>query len=223
MTVPGRVEAASLLLSLDPPAWFVRHARAVAEVAAWLAARIEARGVPVDRRIVESAALLHDTDKALPAGDPARGLPHGEGSAAWLTRRGHGELARAVASHPVTRLLDGESHQRWAAFATREERIVAYADKRAGQRLETMDARFESWRRRYADPAPHGRRGPDGRQAARDDDAWRIVRARADRLEADVCRAAGVAPGDVRRLAWTGDALRAARGRPGVPIGGNAG
>jgi len=199
------VEAASLLLSLDPPAWFVRHARAVAEVAAWLAARIEARGVAVDRRLVEAAALLHDVDKALPAGDPARGLPHGEGSAAWLTRAGHPELARSVAAHPVTRLLDGETYRRWAAFASREERIVAYADKRAGQRLESMDARFESWRRRYAAPTP------DGRQAARNDGAWRSVRARADRLETDVCRAAGVEPGEVRRLAWTGDALRAAR------------
>src|SRR5512141_3033687 len=95
MTVPGRVEAASLLLSLDPPAWFARHARAVAEVAAWLAARIDARGVTVDRRLVEAAALLHDADKALPADDPARGLPHGEGSGAWLTRQGHSELARS--------------------------------------------------------------------------------------------------------------------------------
>jgi hypothetical protein len=83
--------------------------------------------------------------------------------------------------------------------------VVAYADKRAGQRLESMDARFESWRRRYAAPAD------DGRTAARDDAAWRSVRARADRLEADVCRAAGVAPREVRRLAWTGDALRAVR------------
>lgn len=210
MTVPGRVEAASLLLSLDPPAWFVRHARAVAEVAAWLAARIESRGVAVDRRLVEAAALLHDVDKALPAGDPARDLPHGEGSAAWLTRAGHAELARAVAAHPVTRLLDGEAYRRWAAFASREERIVAYADKRAGQRLESMDARFESWRRRYGAPAA------DGRDAARDDGAWRSVRVRADRLEADVCRAADVAPWEVRRLAWTGSAIRSARRAAGT-------
>jgi HD domain-containing protein len=205
MTVPGRVEAASLLLSLDPPAWFVRHARAVAEVAGWLAARLEARGVGVDRRLIEAAALLHDVDKALPADDPARGLPHGEGSAAWLTRVGHGELARAVAGHPVTRLLDGKPFRRWADTSSVEERIVAYADKRAGQRLESMDARFDSWRRRYAAPAS------DRRTPARDETAWRGVRARADRLEADVCQAAGVEPWQVRRLAWTGGALRAAR------------
>ena len=33
MTVPGRIEAAAILLSLDPPPWFLRHARAVAEIA----------------------------------------------------------------------------------------------------------------------------------------------------------------------------------------------
>ena len=203
--MPGRVEAASLLLSLDPPPWFVRHARAVAEVAGWLAARIDARGTPVDRRLVESAALLHDADKALPPDDPARALPHGDGSAAWLTSAGHPELARAVAGHPVTRLLDGERYRRWAAFASREERIVAYADKRAGQRLESMDARFRSWRRRYP------RLEVEGVPTGWADAEMQAVRARADRLEADVCRAAGVRPTEVRRLRWTGAAMRAAR------------
>ena len=203
--MPGRVEAASLLLSLDPPPWFVRHARAVAEVAGWLAARIDARGTPVDRRLVESAALLHDADKALPPDDPARALPHGDGSAAWLTSAGHPELARAVAGHPVTRLLDGDRYRRWAAFASREERIVAYADKRAGQRLESMDARFRSWRRRYP------RLEVEGVPTGWADAEMQAVRARADRLEADVCRAAGVRPTEVRRLRWTGAAMRAAR------------
>lgn len=205
MTVPQRVEAAALLLSLDPPPWFVRHARAVAEVAAFLAARIAAQGIAVDRRLVESAALLHDVDKALPPDDPARALRHGDGSADWLTRRGHPELARAVADHPVTRLVGGEAYGRWAAFASREARIVAYADKRAGQRLESIDERFASWLRRYPE------RVVGGRREGWDETTWRAVRRRAGRLEADVCRAAGIEPGDVRRLAWTGDALRRAR------------
>ena len=197
MTVPGRVAAAALLSSLDPPAWFVAHARAVAEVAGFLAARIAANGTPVDRAAVEAAGLLHDVDKVLPPDHPMRRLGHGHGSAAWLTQQGHPELARLVAGHPVTRLADGEAYRRWAAFASREERIVAYADKRAGQRLESMDTRFASWRRRY----------PDGW----DETTWRAVRGRAARLEAEVCRAAGIEPSGVRRLPWTAEALRLAR------------
>lgn len=200
MTVPGRVEAAELLLSLDPPAWFLRHARAVAEIAAWLAARTAHEAAdPVDRPLIEAAALLHDADKRLPPGDPARSLPHGEGSAAWLAQRGHSELGPAVAAHPVTRLVDGNRYRAWAATATLEERIVAYADKRAGQRLEPMSGRFASWERRYPD-------GWSPEEAA-------AVRRRASELETDVCRAAGVVPDEVRRLRWTGAALRAARGR----------
>jgi hypothetical protein len=123
-----------------------------------------------------------------------------------LTRAGHAELARAVASHPVTRLRDGEGFRRWAASASREERIVAYADKRAGQRLESMDARFASWRRRYPPAAS------DGPDLPWNDAAFAAIGARAVRLEADVCRAAGVAPAEIRRLRWTGAAIRAARG-----------
>ncbi len=200
MTVPGRVEAAMLLLSLDPPVWFLRHARAVAEVASWLAARTAtAAQAQVSRSLVEAAGLLHDIDKLLADDDPARRVPHGDGSAAWLWSKGHPELGPAVANHPVTRLIDGNQFERWLATASREERIVAYADKRAGQRLEPMAARFESWERRY----PAGR---SPQEAA-------AVRQRAAELETDVCRAASVSPSDVRRLRWTGAALRSARER----------
>jgi putative nucleotidyltransferase with HDIG domain len=206
MTIPGRVDAASLLLSLDPPDWFVRHARAVAEIAAFLAAKIEARGTAVDRRLVEAAGLLHDIDKIVPEGDRARALPHGDGSADWLTRQGHPELARAVAAHPVTRLLDGEAYKRWSSFASREERIVAYADKRAAQRLESMDARFVSWRQRYPRVSI-----AEGQDAGWEDDALKAVRRRADRLEAEVCGAAGIEPSEVGQLRWTAAALKTAR------------
>jgi hypothetical protein len=203
MSVPGRIESAALLLSLDPPAWFLRHSRAVAEVAGWLGARIVRRGIPLDLPLVEAAALLHDVDKLLPDDDPAGALPHGDGSAAWLTSHGYAELGRAVAAHPVTRLLDGARQRRWAALASPEERVVAYADKRAGQRLESMDERFASWRRRYphVDDDPSLAWGPE---------ALRLVRLRAARLEEDVCRAAAIRPDEVRRLRWTARAIRTA-------------
>ena len=197
MTVPGRVDAALLLLSLDPPPWFARHARAVAEVASWLAAQIAKRVDRVNRPLVEAAALLHDVDKIIPGDDPARRLAHGEGSAAWLALRGHPELAAAVAGHPVIRLADPAWADTWLAVAPLEAQIVAYADKRAGQRLESMAARFAAWDRRY----PAG--GPGEIPSL----AWRHALA----LEKGVCSAAGTTPHAVGRLAWTGEALRAAQ------------
>ena len=196
MTVPGRVEAASLLRSLDPPAWLLRHSRAVAEVASFLAARALDRGVKVDQRLAETAALLHDVDKVLPAEHPLRALPHGLGSAAWLEDVGCPELADAIAMHPVTRLRDTARFEAWLATSRVEDRIVAYADKRAGQRLESLSARFASWDRRY----------PDAWDAA----TRRAVREAAERLEANVCLLAGVEPAEVRRLPWTGAAFGAA-------------
>jgi hypothetical protein len=207
MTVPGRIEAAHLLRSLDPPVWHVRHSRAVAEVAAFLVARAAVRGRSVDRRLVEAAALLHDADKALPRDDPLRALPHGAGSAAWLADQDHAELGPLVADHPVTRLLDGAWFERWLEAGPPEAHIVAYADKRAGQRLESLDARFASWRRRYP------RFDAEGRTVGWDEGAVAAVHERAVRLEAHVCRLAGIAAGSVRRLPWTAAALRAASSR----------
>ena len=197
MTVPSRAAAAALLLSLDPPVWALRHARAVAEIAAWLARRTDERGMPVDVAAVDAAALLHDVDKLLPQGATERALPHGEGSAAWLTRVGHPELARLVEGHPVVRLADAATYGRWEAGAGPEERIVAYADKRAGQRLEPLHTRFAGWRARFPETW--------------DDATWRDVQTRAAQLEAVVCGDAGVDPVAVGRLRWTAAALRTAR------------
>ena len=195
MTVPARIDAIRLLRSLDPPAWLFRHSRVVAEVAAFLALRTAERGTPIDRPLAEAAGLLHDVDKALPASDPLRAVPHGVGSARWVRAAGHADLAAAVEAHPVTRLVDGEWFERWLGTARPEELIVAYADRRSQQRVVSLDERFASWARRY----PGGWRAAEARD----------VRRRADRLEATVCEAAGIRPDDVRRLRWTAAAFAA--------------
>lgn len=151
------------------------------------------------------AALLHDVDK-LPAAGAPQDLRHGEGSAAWLEARGWPGLAEAVRHHPVTRLAES-GHPAWLDGASNEARIVAYADKRAGQHLEPMSDRFASWRRRYP-PTPVGHRGPTG--AGWDVETAALVEERALALEREVCHLAGVAAHEVRRLRWSRRALREA-------------
>ena len=204
MSVPGRAEAAALLLSLDPPPRLVRHSRAVAEVAGYLATGIASRGIAIDRRLVESAALLHDVDKALARSDPLRALPHGEGSAMWVRRHGCPELAPIVANHPVTCLAGRpvEGVNAWSGFESIEAAVVSYADKRARQTLIPMATRFAIWRRKYP-VAPVGSADPWS------EDRVAGIAERAARLESDVCAAAGIEPTAVRRLRWTDRALAA--------------
>jgi hypothetical protein len=72
-----------------------------------------------------------------------------------------------------------------------EERIVTYADKRAEQRVVSLDQRFERWRRRHPE---YG----DGL-----DRAFAMAR----RLETELCDAIGIAPTAVERLRWVDAAI----------------
>ena len=195
-----------LLLSLDPPPWHLRHSRAVAETAAWLALRAVAAGRSLDRRLVEAAALLHDVDKLPAVKLLVADLRHADGSAVWLARHGFAELGPVIVGHPVTRLADGQWFDGWLATASPEALIVAYADKRAGQRLESMAARFASWERRYP-PEERARRARDNWSA----ETLAAVRHRAETIEERACALADISPKDVRRLRWTGPAIEACR------------
>lgn len=191
MTVPSREAAARLLLSVSPPAGIVRHSQTVADVGAWLASRVSHAGHPVDTLLVETAALLHDVDKALPRDDPLRALGHGHAGARWLAQQGHPELAPAVDTHPVGRLV-GQPYAAWVATTTLEQRLVAYADKRAQQRVVSLDARFARWLRKH----PEARRD------------LALARDRAAELEAEVCALAGITPDQVGRVRWARATIR---------------
>lgn len=147
----------------------------------------------VDRRLVEAAALLHDVDKALPPEHPLKPLGHGRAGAEWLIQAGHPELARAVANHPVMCLEDAAAAS-WVIDGPLEERIVSYADKRATQRVVSLEHRFERWRKRH----------PEHR------DELERACAQARRLEVALCDMVAIRPADVVRLRWVEEALRRA-------------
>ena len=189
MAVPTRAEALSLLMSTAPSPRLLQHLTVVAEVASFLAVRAGRAGLAVDRRLVETAALLHDIDKALPADHPLRQLGHGRAGAEWLRQAGHAELARSVATHPVM-CLEGPEADAWVLHAPLEERIVCYADKRGTQRVVSLEQRLERWRRRHPEHL-----GPLERAS---------VQAR--RLEETLCEELGVRSDEIERLRWVGQA-----------------
>lgn len=129
-------------------------------------------------------------DKALPPDDPLRELGHGAAGAAWLSEHGHAELARTLIAHPVTRLTEPDA-ETWVSDAPIEERIVAYADKRATQRVVSLEQRFDRWCRKH----------PEYRERLRC--AFGV----AQRLEDGLCTAIGIQATDVERLRWVDDAM----------------
>jgi putative nucleotidyltransferase with HDIG domain len=203
MAVPTRTEALSLLMSVSPSARLLQHVTVVAEVASFLAYRASQAGLVVDRRLVETAALLHDVDKALPVDHPLRSLGHGRAGAAWLREAGHAELSRPVAAHPVMQ-LDEPGAAAWISDAALEDRIVCYADKRATQRVVSLDQRFGRWQRKHPE------------YAERLSETLLMAR----RLEAELCGTIGVRPEAVERLHWVDDAI--ARAGISAPVNGGA-
>jgi putative nucleotidyltransferase with HDIG domain len=174
-------------------AGILEHSVVTADVASALATAIIHAGHPLDAALVETAALLHDLDKALPLDDPLRALGHGHTGARWLETHGHQELAPAVDTHPVGRLIEQPSLD-WMAATTLEQRVVAYADKRSQRRVVSLDERFARWVRKH----------PGSRQELA------MARERAGELEAEICHFAGLRPDQVDRLPWADDAIRMA-------------
>ena len=186
MAVPTREAAARILVELKAPAWLRTHSAAVAEVAAFLAARVRERGRDVPADLPETAALLHDVDKAPPLRALRAALGHGTAGASWLAGRGYAELGPAISSHPATRLADEGEFNRWLREASPTELIVSYADKRAMKDVVTLTRRFAKWETNHPERAATIARG----------------RVLADRLEEEVCAAAGITPAEVTRLPW---------------------
>ena len=133
MAIPGLDSARS-----DPrldalPDGIVVHSRGVARVATAAATWSRRRGVPVDVRLVEVAALLHDIDK--PETRRTAGARHP--GRARLTM-GYPELAMPVASHPVT------APARRGAFPARlAVGLVSVADRHVHQEFVTIDERID--------------------------------------------------------------------------------
>jgi putative nucleotidyltransferase with HDIG domain len=128
------------------PEWLRRHSGLVLVAAESLARALAAAGERVKMESVLAAAYLHDIGKSpLLEGDSR---DHNELSALVLAAEGMPELAELVRRHIVYAITDPELVPR-----TIEEKIVYYADRRAGLEIVSIDDRLREQAGRFPDSA----------------------------------------------------------------------
>lgn len=121
------------------------HVSLVAKVAVFLARKIMEKhtDIHINIPLLESAALLHDIDKAIPRRE---GEHHPDTGVRVLREAGMTEVAALVATHPVHLLLSTTQ-----APKTWEEKLLYLADKMVKYEVITVEKRFSLW---LAEPLP---------------------------------------------------------------------
>lgn len=132
----SRRDAWALLGRHGPPAWVPRHSRCVEALAAAMCDRAEARGLQVDRALVQAGALLHDVGRSV-----TQDVRHASAGAELLRRDGLPEPLVLVVERHTGAGIDAAEAAALGLPAkdytpqSLEERIVAHADNLySGQR-----------------------------------------------------------------------------------------
>lgn len=124
------------------PEWLTRHSLLVRDAAAEIARALAGSGASVDVGAVVGAAALHDIGKSpLLDGD---GREHHELSALVLAAEGLPALAEMARRHIVYAIRDPDLAPR-----TLEEKIVYYADRRAGLAIVSLEERLREQAERF--------------------------------------------------------------------------
>jgi putative nucleotidyltransferase with HDIG domain len=128
------------------PDWLRAHSLVVGKLATQLAHAHATAGAPIDVRTAGLGGYLHDIGKSpLLAGD---GRDHNVLGALVLAAEGLRELVELSRRHPVYAPRDPATAPRTLA-----EKIVYYADRRAGQQVVTLEERIDEQLSRFPELA----------------------------------------------------------------------
>jgi uncharacterized protein len=138
----GREEALEILRSNNCPANVLAHCKTVSKEARKIAEIIKSRGIPVDVKFVETAALLHDIGRCR-----THGILHGIEGAKIL--KDYPDYARVCERHVGAGITKEETKELGMPEKdylpeTIEEKIIAHADNTVGEnKVEGIEKTLE--------------------------------------------------------------------------------
>lgn len=112
------------------------HSEMVTKVASLIAKKIAEKS-DIHIRLVQSAALLHDLDKAL---EKKEGERHPDAGVRFMKEQGYDELISIITKHPVHTILDEQQKP-----TTIEEKVVFLSDKMVKYDMIGVKQRFALW------------------------------------------------------------------------------
>ena len=135
--IPTREECIKILKENKVPRNIIDHSKKVSEVALKISDILEKRGIKVNRKLVEAAALLHDVEK-LKKDHVVKGYQ-------FLINKGFKEVAEVAIKHGLEHIRDKKLHPLKV-----EDKIVFYSDKRVlHDKVVKLEKRFEYIHKRY--------------------------------------------------------------------------
>lgn len=149
MRIPSRETCYRLMREMSMLDNIVRHSLQVCRVADWLVWQLARKGRPLNRDLVEAAALLHDITKTRSL---TTGEKHSESGCDLLVDYGFAEVGDIIRQHvKLDAYFDSDTPS--------EAEIVNYADKRVlHDRIVSLDERMAYILERYGStPEYHAR------------------------------------------------------------------
>jgi HD superfamily phosphodiesterase len=142
--LPNRQQCLVLFDKYNLPSQKRVHVEMVTKLALFFADKLIAKGILVNRNLIESAALLHDIDHEV------KKLPnerHPDAAVRIINELGFPEIAEVVKKHSLHTILDPNLKPK-----TWEEKLVYLADKMTKYEVIGVDHRFAMWRRENLPP-----------------------------------------------------------------------
>ncbi len=140
MDLPSKERCMELLREHGLTEGMVAHSLKVAEIADYLAKKLDEAGEEINPELVDRAALLHDIAKFKHLDDDVRHHEAGH----ELLKNDYPEIAEIVKRHALDTILEKGAFRGW------EDKIVWYADKRANHdKLVSLEERFKYLLGRY--------------------------------------------------------------------------
>lgn len=136
INIPTKQECFDLIREKNIPPRLIKHILAVTKISLFLAKRLIEKGEPVNIKLVQAGALLHDIDKI----ETLENGQHGYTAYDYLMKLGYPEIAQIPKKHVFN------WHNNLSNW---EEKIVIYADLRVTDSIVSLKEEFEYLLKKY--------------------------------------------------------------------------